>query len=102
MSLNSDNSPSNSRANLMRELVIQNQYGIHARPAAMFVKMASKFQSDVTVEKGNMKVSGKSIMGLMTLEVGNGAKVKIHAEGVDAEQVLDELQKLVEQKFHEE
>lgn len=102
MNANSGHAPGDSKENLIRELVIQNQYGIHARPAAMFVKTASKFQADVTVEKGNMKVSGKSIMGLMTLEAGNGAKVKIHAEGVDAERVLDELQKLVEQKFHEE
>jgi len=49
-----------------------------------------------------MKVSGKSIMGLMTLEAGNGVSVKISAEGADAEQLLDELQKLVEQKFYEE
>lgn len=92
----------NSKTKLARDIVIQNQYGIHARPAAMFVKMASRYQADVTVEKGAMKVSGKSIMGLMTLEAGNGSTVKIHVEGSDAEQALDELQKLVEQKFYEE
>ncbi len=93
---------SGGKAARVRDLTILNQYGIHARPAAMFVKTASKFQADVTVEKGDMKVSGKSIMGLMTLEAGSGATVKIRAEGVDAEQVLDELQKLVAQKFYEE
>lgn len=102
MNLNSEKSFSDSRAMQVRELIIQNQYGIHARPAAMFVKTASKYQADVTVEKGSMKVSGKSIMGLMTLEAGNGVSVKIRAEGADAEQMLDELQKLVEQKFYEE
>lgn len=102
MSPHPGNPASGSKAARVREMTILNQYGIHARPAAMFVKTASKFQADVTVEKGNMKVSGKSIMGLMTLEAGSGVTVKISADGVDADQVLEELQKLVEQKFYEE
>ena len=102
MSSHPEATASGSKAGRVRDLTILNQYGIHARPAAMFVKTASKFQADVTVEKGDMKVSGKSIMGLMTLEAGNGSIVKISAEGVDAEQVLDELQKLVAHKFYEE
>lgn len=85
-----------------REFTIQNQYGIHARPAAMFVKTAAKFQSDITVEKGETRVSGKSIMGLMTLEAGFGTRVKIIADGSDAEQALSEIQKLFDQKFFEE
>lgn len=87
---------------LVRELIILNQYGIHARPAAMLVRTASKFQSDITIEKGPVKVSGKSIMGLMTLEAGFHSKVRVIVEGQDAEQALDELQKLFEQKFYEE
>jgi len=85
-----------------RELAILNQYGIHARPAAMFVKTASKYESEVTVEKDKIKVSGKSIMGLMTMEASCGTKIKITAEGSDADQAVDELQKLVEHKFFEE
>ena len=85
-----------------REFVIRNQYGIHARPAAMLVKTASRFQSDITVVKGDNKVSGKSIMGLMTLEAGCGVKLKVIAEGRDAEEALDALQALFEQKFYEE
>ncbi len=85
-----------------RELLILNQYGIHARPAALLVKTAQKFQADITIEKGDMKVSGKSIMGLMTLEAGCGARVKVIAEGVDAEQALEAIQKLFDQKFFEE
>ncbi|MDD5483812.1 MAG: HPr family phosphocarrier protein [Kiritimatiellae bacterium] len=85
-----------------REMAILNQYGIHARPAAMFVKTASKYEAEVTVEKDNVRVSGKSIMGLMTMEASCGTKIKITAEGVDADQALDELQKLVEHKFYEE
>jgi phosphocarrier protein len=85
-----------------REMAILNQYGIHARPAAMFVKTASKYEAEVTVEKDNVRVSGKSIMGLMTMEASCGTKIRITAEGADADQALDELQKLVEHKFYEE
>ena len=87
---------------ITREMAILNQYGIHARPAAMFVKTASKYEADVTVERDSVRVSGKSIMGLMTMEASCGSKIKITAEGVDADQALDELQKLVEHKFYEE
>lgn len=87
---------------IVREYVIQNRYGIHARPAAMLVKTASKFQADVTLEKGTVRVSGKSIMGLMTMEASCGAKIRIMAEGVDAEQALDEIERLFENKFYEE
>ena len=89
-------------AKIAREYVIQNRYGIHARPAAMLVKTASKFQADVTVEKGPVRVSGKSIMGLMTMEASCGAKIRVVAEGVDAEQALDEIERLFANKFYEE
>jgi len=85
-----------------REMAVLNQYGIHARPAAMFVKTASKYEAEVTVEKDKIRVSGKSIMGLMTMEASCGTKIKITAEGADADQAVDELQKLVEHKFFEE
>jgi len=82
--------------------MIRNQYGIHARPAALFVKTCSRFEADVIVEKDGNKVSGKSIMGMMTLEASCGSKITVTADGSDAEQVLNELQKLVEGKFEEE
>ncbi len=84
------------------DLKVSNRYGLHARPAALLVKTASLFKADVTVEKGDMKVSGKSIMGLMTLEAGFGCTVRIVADGVDAIKTLEALQKLFEQKFFEE
>ena len=87
---------------LVRDLTIQNRYGIHARPAALFVKTASRFQADVTIEKDRVKVSGKSIMGLMTLVAGHGSTVRITTEGTDAEEAMDALAQLVEQKFFEE
>ena len=92
----------NNNLKISRDYVIQNRYGIHARPAAMLVRTASKFQSDVTVEKGVVRVSGKSIMGLMTMEASCGAKIRVLAEGVDAEQALDEIERLFENKFYEE
>ncbi|MEI6167227.1 MAG: HPr family phosphocarrier protein [bacterium] len=86
---------------LVRELKIQNKLGLHARPAALFVKAANRFMADVTVEKGCNKVSGKSIMGLMTLEAGFGTVLRIIADGVDAEAALDEIQSLMDSKFFE-
>lgn len=91
-----------NNSKIVREYVIQNRYGIHARPAAMLVKTASKFHADVTVEKGSVRVSGKSIMGLMTMEASCGAKIRVVAEGVDAEQALDEIERLFANKFYEE
>jgi len=85
-----------------REFEILNQYGIHARPAAMFVKTASRFESDIIVEKGENKVSGKSIMGLMTLEASRGSKLSVTVEGADAEELIDKIQKLIESKFDED
>jgi phosphocarrier protein len=79
-----------------------NQLGLHARPAALFVKAASRFECDITVEKDSNKVSGKSIMGLMTLEVGLGSVMRVTADGVDAEAALDELKHLVDSKFFED
>jgi phosphocarrier protein HPr len=87
---------------ITRELVILNQYGVHARPAALFVKTASRYDSDIYVEKDGNRVSGKSIMGLMTLEASKGSKIKISARGVDAEEAINELQALIESKFDEE
>ncbi len=87
--------------NLVREVKIQNKLGLHARPAALFVKAANRFAADITVEKGSNKVSGKSIMGLMTLEAGFGTTLRLSAEGVDAEAALDEIQTLMDSKFFE-
>jgi phosphocarrier protein HPr len=85
-----------------REVTIVNQFGLHARPAALFVKTASRFEADVSIEKDGNVVSGKSIMGLMTLEAGQGVTLVIVAEGPDAVQALDELQNLIDRKFYEE
>lgn len=87
---------------LTREFTILNKFGIHARPAALFVKTVSRFQSDVTVEREGMTASGKSIMGLLTLEGYQGAVLKITAEGPDAAEALDAIGELIAKKFYEE
>lgn len=87
---------------LVRELKILNKLGLHARPAALFVKTASRFECDITVTKSGNVVSGKSIMGLMTLEAAFGCMLKITADGSDAEAAIGELQKLIENKFFED
>ena len=78
-----------------KAVVIKNKQGLHARPAALFVQIANKFDSDVTVIKGRTKVNGKSIMGIMMLEAGKGAKVTIIAKGEDAETAVAELESLL-------
>lgn len=83
-------------------LVIKNRNGLHARPAALFVKTSNRFQSEIWVEKDGERVNGKSIMGLMMLAAGQGSSLDIFVEGPDAEDVLAELAKLVESKFGEE
>jgi phosphocarrier protein HPr len=86
---------------LTREFHILNKFGIHARPAALFVKTAGRFTAEITVEKEGLIVSGKSIMGLLTLEGYQGARVKVHATGHDAEAALNALQELFDKKFNE-
>jgi Phosphotransferase System HPr (HPr) Family len=80
---------------LERVVVIKNKQGLHARPAALFVQIANKFDSDVTVSKGKTKVNGKSIMGIMMLEAGRGSKVTITTKGEDAQQAITELENLL-------
>ncbi|MCX7010007.1 MAG: HPr family phosphocarrier protein [Kiritimatiellaeota bacterium] len=85
-----------------RAVTIQNRFGIHARPAALFVKTANRFQSDISVEKDGQRVSGKSIIGLMTVEGHQGAVLKLTATGPDAREALDALEDLIQQKFFED
>lgn len=87
---------------LTKELVVTNKLGIHARPAALFVKTANQFAADIFVEKDGETVNGKSIMGLMMLAAGPGSRLRIKAEGEDAARALGELEGLVERKFDED
>jgi phosphocarrier protein HPr len=69
---------------LTKELTILNKSGLHARPAAMFVKTANRFGCEIFVEKDGEKINGKSIMGLMMLAAGPGSKVTLYIKGADA------------------
>ena len=84
---------------LVRDIVLLNTYGMHVRPAHLFAKLAAGFDAEVTVEKDGNAVSGKSIMGLMTLEAPNGAKLRLKATGPEAVLALDELESLIKRKF---
>ena len=84
-----------------QEFTICNKLGMHARPAAQFVKRASKFTSNIWVEKDDEQVNGKSIMGLMMLAAGHGAKLIVTAEGADAEEALKELGTLIQNGFED-
>ena len=84
-----------------RKLKIENEYGIHARPAALIVKEAARYTAEIYIEKNGNKVSCKSIMGLMTIEGFPGSWVTITAKGSDAEDALEALEALFVAKFNE-
>lgn len=84
-----------------RKVTIVNELGLHARPAAAFVKVAGRYQAEVTVGRDEMVVNGKSIMGVMTLAAEPGTELTIRAEGDDAEAAADALVTLVAAGFHE-
>ena len=86
---------------LISEVEVQNTFGLHARPSASFVKAATEFRSNIFVEHGNIRVNGKSIMGLMMLAAGRGTKLTITADGPDADDAIKRLELLINNKFGE-
>ncbi len=87
---------------LERNFTIRNKFGIHARPAALFVKTVSKFHCDIQVEKDGNIAAGKSIMGLLTIEGFQGSVINVKATGSDAKEALDAISHLIENKFFED
>ena len=87
---------------ITKKITVLNKLGIHARPAAQFVRIASRFQADVTVEKDDERVDGKSIMGLMMLAVGCGAQIVVTTDGADEAEAMAALEELVAGKFGED
>ncbi|HDI52350.1 phosphocarrier protein HPr [candidate division KSB1 bacterium] len=85
-----------------RTVTIKNKLGLHARPAALLVRTASKFKSDIKLIKDGQEVNGKSIMGVMMLAAEMGSKITIYAEGKDAQLAVDKLAELFENKFEED
>ena len=84
-----------------KDLVITNKLGLHARPAALFVQTANRFYATIEIQKDDMSVDGKSIMGIMTLAAEVGSTIKVIASGKDASAAVDALMKLVETNFGE-
>jgi phosphocarrier protein HPr len=85
-----------------KAVTIINRLGLHARPAAMFVRIASRYRCEVWVAKEGEQINGKSIMGLMMLAAGQGSKLTIKCEGPDADKAMEELEELIQKKFSEE
>ena len=85
-----------------RVFKIKNRLGLHARPAAMLVQITTKHPAKVMIHKGDQEVDGKSIMGLMTLAAECGSEIKVLADGVDEQHVLDEIERLIDTKFNED
>jgi phosphocarrier protein HPr len=80
---------------IKRELIVKNQQGLHARPAALFVQAANKFYSRITVRRDGEEVNGKSVMGILMLGVEKGSLIIVEVDGSDAEQALTELEKII-------
>lgn len=84
-----------------KKFTVRNKLGLHARPAALFVQLANKFESDIFIRKGRQKVNGKSIMGLMTLAAGPGSQITVTAQGDDAKKALASIKRLFDSNFGE-
>lgn len=80
---------------LRKRLHVRSRQGLHARPAALFVQVATRFKSHIRVRKGRHEVDGKSIMGLLTLAVSRGSNIEITLEGSDAEDALQALEQII-------
>lgn len=80
---------------IKKELIVKNKQGLHARPAAIFVQVANKFDSRITVRHDDEEVNGKSIMGILMLGAEKGSLIIIEADGSDADKALEELEKII-------
>ncbi|MDQ3415219.1 MAG: HPr family phosphocarrier protein [Verrucomicrobiota bacterium] len=102
MGLLNRRSTSETNEKVEKEITIINRLGLHARPAAMFVRIASRHRCDIWVAKNDEEINGKSIMGLMMLAAGQGSKLRVRAEGPDAAQAVQEIEELIQSRFNEE
>ena len=87
---------------ISREFKVLNKYGIHARPAALLVKAAARFNCEIHIGRKGAEVSAKSIMGLLTIEGHQGSKLQVRTAGSDAEEAMAAIAELFENKFFEE
>jgi phosphocarrier protein HPr len=92
----------NQTLEISEDFTIMNTLGLHARAAAAFVKIANRFQSEITVAKDESSVNGKSIMGVLMLAASKDSRISITAKGDDAKEAIEALRKLIEEKFGED
>lgn len=86
---------------IKKELTVKNKLGLHARPAALFVQVANKFNCRITVRRDKEAVNGKSIMGILMLGAESGTQIMIEAEGTDAHLAIAELEKIISDRGRE-
>ena len=87
---------------VVKQVIVQNQVGLHARPVTFFIQKANEFKSSIWVEKDNRKVNAKSLLGVLSLGVARGTQITLSAEGQDEAEALDALEALIESNFEEE
>jgi len=80
---------------IKKKMIVKNQQGLHARPAALFVQLANKFDSSITVIKDDQKINGKSIMGILMLAAEQGSEIELIVEGEDANEAIEALEEFV-------
>ncbi|MBP0980898.1 MAG: HPr family phosphocarrier protein [Oscillospiraceae bacterium] len=85
----------------MKDVNVQNQIGLHARPATFFIQKANEFKASIWVEKDERRVNAKSLLGVLSLGIVGGTSIRVIADGVDEQTAVDSLVKLVETGFTE-
>ncbi len=85
-----------------KAFTISNKLGLHARAAAMLVQIANKFKAKIILERDGKQVNGKSILGILTLACPKGSSLVVRAEGIDEDKALEEIGRLIENKFGED
>ena len=100
--LNRKSAGASAGKKIEKEITVINRLGLHARPAAMFVRIASRYRAEVWVAKEGEQINGKSIMGLMMLAAGQGSKLQIKCDGPDADKAMQELEELINNRFNED
>ncbi|MBQ8944791.1 MAG: HPr family phosphocarrier protein [Clostridia bacterium] len=83
----------------VKDVTVQNQVGLHARPATFFIQKANEFKSQIWIDKDERKVNAKSLLGVLSLGIVGGTEIRIAANGADEEEAVEELVKLVESGF---
>ena len=84
---------------LSKSIVVQNQVGLHARPATFFIQKSNEFKSSIWIEKEDRKVNAKSLLGVLSLGITKGTEIKIITDGVDEEEAINALEALIDSNF---